>query len=319
MKDMKHYLGIDLGGTNIKVGVIREDYSIVYKHSIPTHPTRPAADIIASMADLGKTALNAAGLNRNDVDYIGVCVPSSINNNTKRVIFANNLGWRDLDLIPLFRREWDIPVYLANDADCAALAEVRAGVASEYTNAIMLTLGTGVGGGLIFNNQVYSGGDGFGSEPGHIVIKAGGELCSCGARGCFEAYASVTALIRDTKRVMDEYPDSVMHEISRENSSHVGGRTAFEAAEKGDEAGMLVVKDYIGHLATGIASLIIVLRPQAVIIGGGVSNAGEPLFGPLREEVAARVCISGSVGIPPVLRAKLGNDAGIIGAALLGV
>ena len=316
---MKHYLGIDLGGTAIKVGVVREDYKIIAKHSTPTKHARPAEEIIADMVNTGKSAIKTAGLNESDISHVGICVPSSINNNNKRIIFANNLGWRDFDVIPFFKKEWDIPVFLANDADSAALAEVRAGAARQYSNAVMLTLGTGVGGGLIFNNQVYTGGDGFGSEPGHIVIMAGGQQCTCGASGCFEAYASVTALKRDTKRAMDEFPGSIMHDINGDDPSHISGRTAFDAAAQGDEAGMLVVKNYIGYLATGIASLIILLRPQAVIIGGGVSDAGEPLFGPLREEVASRVCITGAVGIPPILKAELGNDAGIIGAALLGV
>jgi len=315
---MKYYLGIDLGGTDIKAGVIDERHGIVYKHSIPTHPGRPSGEIIADMAAAGRFALHAAGLGEAGIAYIGLSVPSSINHNNKHMIFSPNLGWKDFDLIPVFRKEWDIPVYMANDADSAALAEVTAGAARDYDNAVMLTLGTGVGGGLIMNKRVYVGGDGFGSEPGHIIIAMNGERCGCGTCGCFEAYASVTALIRDTIRAIEEYPETIMREICGGDYARIDGRTPFRAASQGDAAGVKVINNYISYLAAGIASLIIVIRPQAVILGGGVCNAGDPLFVPLREAVAGLVRVSGDVGIPPILKAELGNDAGIIGAALLG-
>jgi len=315
---MKHYLGIDLGGTDLKTGVIREDYSIATRYGAPTKPGRPAEAIIADMVSAGKTALSRAGLTGADIPYVGLSVPSSININNNHLINSPNLGWKDFDLIPIFRKFWDVPVYMANDADSAALGEVLAGAAREYDNAVMLTLGTGIGGGLIINRKVYTGGDGFGCEPGHIVIAMDGELCTCGARGCFETYASVTALIRDTKRAMAQYPDSVMNRLCGGDPAKVDGRTSFEAAMEGDAAGIMVVGNYVKYLATGIASLIIMLRPQAVILGGGVCNAGDPLFVPLRKAVAERACISGDIGIPPILKAKLGNDAGMVGAALLG-
>jgi len=316
---MKYYLGIDLGGTDIKVGVIDERHTIVCKHSVPTRTGRPAGEIIADMAAAGRHALNTAGLGEADIGYVGLSVPSSINHNNNRLIFAPNLKWKDFDFIPCFKKEWDVPLYMANDADSAALGEAMAGAARGYDNAVMLTLGTGIGGGLIMNRRVYVGGDGYGSEPGHIVIAMGGEKCGCGAYGCFEAYGSVTALIRDTIRAIDEYPDTVMRDICGGDLARVDGRTPFKAASSGDPAGMKVVNNYIGYLATGIATLIILLRPQVVILGGGVCNAGDPLFVPLRESVTDRVRITGDVGIPPILKAELGNDAGIIGAALLGV
>ena len=315
---MKHYLGIDLGGTNIKAGVIREDFNIVSKHSIPTNHPRPPEETIADMAAVGKTALKMAGLTEADISYVGIGAPGIHDTNNNRIVFANNLDWIDVDIIPVFKKYWDIPVFLGNDGDVAALAEVRAGVAKNYNNALMLTIGTGVGGGFIFNNQVYHGGDGFGTEPGHLIIVIDGELCTCGTRGCLEAYASVTGLIRDTIRAMKEYPDTVMFEICGGDTSRVDGQTAFAAAKQGDIAGKIVIDNFIKYLAAGIASYIVSLRPQAVILGGGVCN--EPtLFDHLYDAVKSRTCVTGSVDIPPILKAKLGSDAGIIGAALLGM
>jgi len=316
---MKHYLGIDLGGTDIKVGVVREDFSIAAKHSIPTQSRRSAEDIIIDMAKAGKAALETAGLSESDIPYVGISVPSAVNKNNNHIVFANNLDWIDFDLIPVFKQVWDIPVHIANDGDVAALAEVLAGAAREYSDALMLTLGTGIGGGLIINKQVYAGGDGFGTEPGLIIIAADGELCTSGVQGCFEAYASVTALIRDAVRVMAQYPESALHELCGNDASKVNGRIVFEAAKRGDTAGQMVIDNYIKYLATGIASLIVLLRPQAVILGGGVCNAGDQLFEPLRKAVTPLVYGADTIGVPPILKAALGNDAGIIGAALLGI
>ena len=316
---MKHYLGIDLGGTNIKLGVIREDLSIVCKHKVRTLPERPAREIIHAMADAGKAALSMAGLSDSDIQYVGISVPSAVNPDNNHIVYANNLGWKDFDLIPVFREAWNIPVHLANDGDTAALAEVMAGAAREYSNALMLTLGTGIGGGIILDKKVYAGGDGFGTEPGQLIILTGGEMCTCGVKGCFEAYASVIALTRDTRRAMKEHPESLIYEICGGDLSRIGGRTAFQAAKRGDETGQRVVDNYIGYLAAGITSLIVLLRPQAVILGGGVCAEGDSLFVPLRKLVSSMVYGADIIGSPPILRAELGNDAGFIGAALLGV
>lgn len=316
---MKYYLGIDLGGTAIATGVVDENHKLVEKYSVPTNYPRSMEEIVRDMALAARTVLDKAGLAESDIDYIGIGVPSTINQSNGHVVFANNLNWKDVDVVAEFKKTWDIPVHMANDADAAALGEVIAGAARNYDNALMLTLGTGVGGGLIFNKKLYTGGDGFGSEPGHITIVANGAPCTCGRKGCFEAYASVTALIRETIRAMADYPDSIMREMVGNDMGRVSGRTAFDAAKKGDIAGQRVVDDYIHHLAVGISSLVILLRPQAVILGGGVCNEGNPLFVPLRQQVEPMIYAGDIIGVPPIIRAELGNDAGIIGAALLGV
>jgi len=314
----KHYVGIDLGGTDIKIGVIREDYSIAVKHTIPTNSGRSVDEIVADMASAGKTAAKQAGLSENDILHVGVGVPGTVNSKTNEVVFANNIGWRNVDFIPIFQKYWDIPVFLGNDADAAALAEVYAGAAREFDNVMVLTLGTGVGGGFVFDKKLFTGG-GLGTEPGHIVILADGEQCTCGSRGCFEAYASVTALIRDAIRIMSEHPDSLLHELCCGDHSKITGRVVFDAAKRNDEAAKIVVSNYVKYLGTGIASLCNVVRPQVVILGGGVCNAGEPLFGPVGKVVESLVYFTDNGGLPPILKAELGNDAGMIGAALFGI
>ena len=315
---MKYYVGIDLGGTDIKAGVIDEGFNIVAKHVVPTNPGRLVDEIVADMADAGKTAVKMAGLAESDIIYVGVGIPGAVNSKTNIIILTPNVGWKNVDFIPIFKKYWDIPVFLGNDADAAALAEVYAGAARGYDNVVVLTLGTGVGGGFVFDKKIFTGG-GFGTEPGHIIIVADGEPCGCGARGCLEAYASVTALIREAKQIMAEHPDSLLHTLCEGDSSRVNGKIIFDAAKQDDTAAKAIVSDYVKYLGAGIASFCNALRPQAIILGGGVCNAGEPLFAPLDKIVESLIFSTGDVEIPPILRAELGNDAGIIGAALFGI
>jgi glucokinase len=314
----KYYLGIDLGGTDIKVGVIDEDYKILAKHVVSTLSDRSIDDVIADMAAAGKAAVKMAGLMESDIVHVGVGVPGTVNSRTNEIVFANNIGWRNVDFIPLFQKYWNIPAYLGNDADAAVLAEVYAGVAKDYDNVILLTLGTGVGGGFVFDKKLFTG-NGLGTEPGHIIIVVDGEQCTCGSRGCFEAYASVTGLIRDAKLTLTKFPDSLLNKLCSGDTSKINGRMIFDALNQSDEATSIVVERYVKYLGTGIASLCNALRPQAVILGGGVCNAGEALFEPVRKVVESLVYFTDYGGLPPIIKAELGNDAGLIGAALFGV
>ena len=316
---MKYYLGIDLGGTDIKVGVVDEDYKIISKHVTPTLAERSADEIIADMAAAGKTALEKAGLSENDVLNVGVGIPGAVNTNTNKIIFAPNLGWKHFDFIPVFQKYWNIPVFLGNDADAAVLGEVYAGAARDYDSAVLLTLGTGVGGGIVFDKKLFTGGAGLGTEPGHIIIAAGGEKCMCGADGCLEAYTSVTGLIREAVKIMAEYPDSLLFKLCDGDVSNVNGKIIFDAAKQGDKAANIIISDYVKYLGAGIATFCNTLRPQVILLGGGVSHAGEPLFGSLAEIVNSLYFSPDGGEAPPIIRAELGNDAGIIGAALLSI
>lgn len=314
---MGYYLGIDLGGTNIAVGVMDETYRFVAEYRTLTLKERGFEAIIADMADAAAKALQKANLALKDIPYVGIGVPSGINPVTNRVVYANNLQWKDDDVIGEFRKHLDIPVYLANDADAAALGEAIGGAAKGYSNVLMLTLGTGVGGSFILNKQIYAGGDGYGCEPGHTTIAMDGRPCTCGRNGCLEAYASVTALINDTKEAMEKHPDSLMHQVAKK-ARKVDGKTSFDGAKQGDKTALGVVENYIHYLSVGISSLETVFRPEVVILGGGAANQGDYLIAPVRRKVYEMSLSQENTPEIPILHAILGNDAGIIGAAILG-
>ena len=316
---MGHYLGIDLGGTNIVAGVVNEKYALCNKVRKPTLPTRSLPDVVADMAAAGRQALQEAGLAPADIAYVGLGVPSTINPETQRVVNANNLGWKDADVIGEFRKNWDVPVLMGNDADCAVLGESLAGAAAAYSDVLMVTLGTGLGGGIVLQKKLFLGGDGVGIEPGHTLLEYDGFPCTCGKMGCLEAYVSVTALTRQTIDMMMVHAKSLMWEQCGHDLNRVNGRTAFDAARRGDKPAKMVVNKYIDYLAAGLASMITLLRPQVVIVGGGLSNEGDNLLRPLYSKVSETIFSCDLLSTPPIIRAALGNDAGIIGAALLGL
>ena len=313
----KYYAGIDIGGTKIAFGVVDEDRKLLANRSVPAGAGRPFEVIVKEMADMVKIVTADAGFGTDRIASVGIGVPSTVDPKTGRVVFANNLDWRDVDLTGEFRKHWDIPVYMENDADCAALAEAMEGPAAGK-NVLVITIGTGFGGGFIMNGRIFKGGDNSGIEPGHSVLIFNGELCTCGLRGCVEAYASVTALIRQTRQMMEARRDSLMWQECGGDLEKVDGRTSFNAAKKGDAAANEVVKQYIEYAAAGIANLITLFRPQMVIIGGGISEEGDYLLKPLHEAAGSRIYAAGILSMPPLQKARLGNDAGIIGAALLG-
>ena len=315
---MKYYIGIDLGGTNIAVALLNENYEFISKYSTPTLAARGFEAIVEDMARACGAAAEQAGLTLEDIEHIGIGVPSTLNPKNRHVVFANNLGWVDKDVLAEFAKHCSVTAYIANDADCAAYGEALAGAAKDYNNVMMITLGTGVGGGIIMNKKIFLGGNGHGSEPGHTTIVMDGEQCTCGLRGCLEAYASVTALIRDTIRAMEADPDSLMWQSCGGDTAKVDGRTSFEAAKLGDASAKRVVEHDLHDLATGISSVVALLRPEGILLGGGVCNQGEYLLAPLRAEVAKTAYAPGLMPETPIIRATLGNDAGIVGAAFLG-
>jgi glucokinase len=317
-KAEKYYAGIDIGGTKIAFGVMGENRKLLASRSIPAGAMRPFQVIVKEMADAVKMTVADAGLDPDRIASVGIGVPSTVDPETGHVVFANNLGWRDLDLVGEFRKHWDIPVYLENDADCAALAESMEGPAAGK-NVLVITIGTGFGGGLIMDGRIFKGGDNSGFEPGHSALVFEGERCTCGLRGCAEAYTSVTALIRQTREKMALHQDSLMWGECGGDLEKVDGRTSFSAAKKGDAAAGEVVRDYIEYVSAGIANLVTLFRPQMVIIGGAISAEGEYLLEPLRKSAGSRIYAAGILPMPPLRQARLGNDAGIIGAALLGL
>ncbi len=311
-------LGIDLGGTNIAVGLVNENNEIVLKGSVPTKAEREISLVIDDMAALCLKLIADAGIAACDIAHAGVASPGTVNPETGVVEYSNNLKMKDVPLAKMLSERTGIKdIYLANDADAAAYGEAVAGAAKGASSSVMITLGTGVGGGIIIDGKIYSGFNHAGGELGHTVIEKGGRPCSCGRNGCWEAYSSATGLIKMTKEKMQECPDSKMWALCDGNLEKVGGKTAFKAAKEGDAAGKEVVDSYISYLACGLANIINIFQPEVLSIGGGVCNEGDYLLIPVKEQINKEIYTKSGSKQTDIRIAKLGNDAGIIGAAAL--
>lgn len=310
-------LGIDLGGTNIVAGVVDENYNIIATGELKTNAPRPAVEIIDDMVKAVNMAVENAGLKLSDIDSMGVGTPGAIDSENGIVCYANNLDFYNVPMAKMLKERTGVDFYIENDANAAAYGEFVAGAGKGTNNFIAITLGTGVGGGIIINKKIYSGSNSAGGELGHTVISIGGEMCTCGRQGCWEAYASATALIRQTKQAMIRYPKSVMWELCDNDINKVNGKTAFDAMRKGDEAGKMVVDKYIEYIAVGVSNNIIIFQPEVLCIGGGISKEGDTLINPIKayfegENYARNIDKKTEIKV-----AALGNDAGIIGAAYL--
>ena len=309
-------IGVDVGGTFIKAGVVDESCAILHKVSVPTGGDAGYEDMVRKIAHAAELAAQAAGLAVKDCTSVGIGIPGLLNPKTGVVVLAPNLNWRDVPFLDTIQKILPVPVYVGNDANCAVVGETLAGAAKGCENVVMLTLGTGVGGGIVTDGRLFVGGKGLGAELGHMVLQMDGETCGCGLKGCIEAYCSVASLVKQTLRAMDADPDSLMHAYARE-AGMVDGRTAFECSKQGDRAAVTVVENYCRYLANAIGSLVIAFRPDVVLIGGGLSNQREYLMDKLNALLPRYVFASDVIGVPPVVRATLGNDAGTIGAAYL--
>ncbi len=311
-------IGVDLGGTNIAVGVIDSQFNIVGRGTVKTNAPRPAAEIFDDIAKAVALALENAKLTIDEISSIGVGIPGSINKTTGNIEFSNNL---DFHMVPardmLSERLSGKPVYIDNDANCAALGEAYAGAGNGCKNLVAITLGTGVGSGIIIDGKLVTGKGDAAGEFGHTVIVAGGNQCNCGRQGCWETYASATALIKQTKEKMLENKDSIMWELTGGEVEKASGRTAWDAMRKGDKAGKEVVEKYIWYVAIGIANVINALQPDVLCVGGGISNEKDNLIIPLTEMVRKEVYNKQFDRSTKICVAELKNDAGIIGAALL--
>lgn len=310
-------IGIDLGGTNIKIGIVNKENQIIAKKSLKTLVERPYSEVIKDMGQGVNNLLKAEGITLEECEALGIGSPGTVDSKTGVVVYSNNFYWEHIPLVSELKKYVDLPTAISNDANCAALGEVVAGAAKGCKNAILLTLGTGVGGGIIIDGKVFEGGFAGGAELGHTNLVIDGEPCTCGRKGCFEVYASATALIRDTKRAAIQYPESIMNQMCHGNLDKIDGIIPFSAAQKNDEAGLKVVNNYIQYLGEGITNMINIFRPEKVILSGGVCNQGDNLTNPVNEYVKERCFGGDKLFIAPVITAVLGNDAGIIGAASL--
>lgn len=314
---MQYYVGIDLGGTNIKAGVVSEDGVIRNKKSIKTGAKRPMEEIVHDMGHLAAEVIADAGLSAKDIQAIGIGSPGTPDNKAGYLVYSNNLPFNMTPMRSLIREVIDLPVYIENDANCAAMAESVAGAAKDADNSVTITLGTGIGCGVIINRRIFSGFNQAGSEFGHTVLVAGGEPCTCGRKGCFEAYGSASAMIRMTKDAAQKNPDSILSQVIARDGK-VNAKTAFDAMREGDPVAASVVDTYIEYLSDGLANAINAFMPEVLVIGGGVCNEGDPLIIPLREKTMGKPYFGPGVPETEIRLAEMGNDAGIVGAAMMG-
>jgi len=315
---MQYYVGIDLGGTNIKAGVVTSEGAILNKKSIKTNVNRPMEEIVSDMGRLATEVIAEAGLAKTDVTAIGIGSPGTPDNKTGYLVYANNLPFNMTPMRKIIRRIIDLPVYIDNDANCAAMAESVAGAAKGAADSVTITLGTGIGSGVIINHRIFSGFNQAGAEFGHTTLVVGGVPCTCGRKGCFESYGSASALIRMTKAAAEANPASRLNDVIRSRDGKVNAKIAFDAMRLGDEAAAGVVEEYLEYLSDGLANVINAYMPEILVIGGGVCNEGDPLLFPLREKTMSKPYFGPGVKKTEIRLAEMGNDAGIVGAAMMG-
>ena len=318
-----YYIGVDLGGTNIAIGIVNNKLEIIDKGSVPTNANRAGELIIKDMAALTDRLLKDAGIPLSDVAYVGIASPGTVDSEKGVIEYANNLPFFKFPIADIFKRYLPVKsVLVENDANAAALGEALAGSAKGSSSSVMITLGTGVGGGIVLDGQVYAGFNFAGAELGHIVIEKDGRPCSCGRKGCWEAYSSATGLINMTRDKLEECRkagrETQMEKMIAGDFERISGKTAFSASKQGDAAAIEVVNEYIDYLACGLANIINIFQPDVLSIGGGICREGDYLLKPLEERVFKEVYTKTREPKTKLLIAQRGNDAGIIGAASLG-
>ncbi len=313
-----YYIGVDLGGTNIAAGLVNEDGKIFSKASVPTKREREYPEIIKDMAKLINDLIQGQGLTISDFKSIGIGSPGVPDCKEGKIVYASNLKFRDVPLRDELKKYIDLPVYVNNDANIAAYAESVAGAARGYKTSVTVTIGTGIGSGIIIDGKIFSGFNSAATELGHTVLKMDGELCNCGRRGCWEHYASATACIRQTKKAAEENPDSLINRLVEGDIEKIDAKTVFDAAKQGDKTAISVVDKYIGYIGEGLANIVNSFQPEVIVIGGGVCKEGEFLLKPLRKYMMENTFAPAyNIKIADLKAAEMGNDAGIVGAAML--
>lgn len=310
-------IGVDLGGTNIVAGVVNGEHKIIGKGEIPTQRTRSGIEIVDDIKNAIKRAVEASKVDFSEISSIGIGTPGTVNREEGIIEYANNLDFNNMPIKKYIEDEFHINTYIENDANCAALGEAVAGAGNGVNNFVAITLGTGVGSGIVVNGKILHGCNDAAGEIGHMVIKFGGERCTCGRRGCWEAYASASALIRQTQDIMSKNFDTIMWDMVGGDIRKVNGRTSFDAMREGDAAAREVVNNYTYYLAVGIVNVINIFQPEILCIGGGIGNEGEALLTPVRYYVNNEHYTLHAKNQTVICCATLGNDAGIIGASMI--
>lgn len=314
-----NYIGIDIGGTNLKAGLVDEFGNILGTKKIKVAQIADNESLVWTLVSLVQDLCQATGVGLDQVATVGVGVPGTVEIHSGMILYTCNLPLENVPLRKLFHQYLPMPLLIENDANCAALAEYYVGAGRSSKRFVTITLGTGIGGGIIHNGKIYHGANGMAGEVGHMSIERNGEECPCGRRGCWERYASANALKRLTTRYLEANPGSILDAVVQENDGKVSGQSAFIAARRGDPVGQAVCDQYIEYLADGIANIINLFQPDTLALGGGVSNEEDAcLLLPLRKRVEQLTIPCAPEKRTRIVKVELGNQAGIIGAALLG-
>ena len=313
------YVGVDIGGTNLKAGLVDENGVLLATQKMKVASIADDDGLAWTVASLVQELAHTVNISVSDVASVGVGVPGTVEIRSGSINYTCNLPLRNVPLRKLFHRYLSIPLYIENDANCAALAEFLVGAGRDSKRFVTITLGTGVGAGIVHNGKIYHGANGMAGEVGHMVIQRGGLPCPCGRHGCWEQYASATALKRITAAALAAHPHSILAQVVAETEGRVSGQSAFIAARRGDPVGQQVCDEYVDYLACGVVNVVNIFQPDTLAIGGGVSNeAEEQLLLPVQQRVARESIPCGRDRRTRIVKAELGNRAGIIGAALLG-
>ena len=309
-------LGVDVGGSGIQIGVVDKEYHIIQESSIPTRTDIPFEEQVKHITDCIVSTVQAAGLNEDDIESVGIGIPGIASAKTGEIIKCTNMGWYHVPFRDVFNRYLNKPVHIDNDANVAALAESVAGISAGTSSSVFITIGTGIGSGIIINGRIWSGAHHIGAELGHVIFDLDGVPCTCGNHGCLERYCSATALIRMAREAVAEQPDSLILRSVNMDPSRIEAKTVFDAARQGDTLAVSVYNRYTDYLAQAIASVVNLLDPEVIVLGGGVSKAGHFLLDPLTQKYKQYIVFNDQP-LPPVKIAVLGPEAGIIGAAML--
>ncbi|PKM51308.1 MAG: glucokinase [Firmicutes bacterium HGW-Firmicutes-7] len=310
-------IGVDLGGTNIAAAIVTVDGQIIKKASIPTLNDRNDEAIVKDMAKLCLQIVSEANITQDEIHSVGIGSPGIVDSQKGEIVYANNLKFRNSPIAKMFQKYFNKPVYLENDANAAAYGEYVSGAGSVYKDLVAITLGTGVGGGIILDGKVISGSYNAGAELGHIVISIDGELCTCGRHGCWECYSSATGLIREAKLAAQNNPESLLNALVGNELNRMNAKIPFDAAQAGDPVAMGVIDNYVKYLAVGLVNVINMVQPEVIVLGGGISAQQDNLLNPLKERIVNEIYGGAEAFKTQIKIAELGNDAGLIGASML--
>lgn len=310
-------IGIDLGGTNIAAAIVNDEGKIIRQGSTPTMNERNYQEIVKDMAMLCLKLIDEEGLSKEDIHSVGIGSPGTPDPVNGIIVYANNLQFNNAPIRTEFQKYYDIPVFVENDANVAALGEYESGAGAHYKDFVAITLGTGVGSGIIIDRKIIGGSWNGGAEMGHMVIRSGGEPCSCGRKGCWESYSSATGLIRDAKTAASVHPESLLNKLVGGEINKMNAKIPFDAAQSGDAVAQQVIDEYISNLAVGLVNVINIFQPEIIVLGGGVSAQKDKLVEPLKAKIIEEIYGGEAAFKTKIEIAQLGNDAGIIGAAML--